>query len=134
MTIHILPESKLRNIQSVFQDSFPFLKLEFYGKGHLTGEGNSNTSLIHLNYSLKELNEDAQAFDWEINESMTVTELEKSFFEETGISAQVFRKSGRSWLQTISTDNWTLAEQDERGREMSEELPKEEPEDYHEQE
>ncbi|MFN8237205.1 MAG: hypothetical protein U0T77_03460 [Chitinophagales bacterium] len=134
MTIHILPESKLKNIHSVFQDSFPFLKLEFYGTAHISGEGNSNTSLINLNYSLKELNENAQAFDWEINESMTVTELEKGFFEKTGISAQVFRKSGRSWLQTISTDNWTLAEQNERGREMSEELPEEEPEDYHEQE
>lgn len=134
MTIHILPESKLKNIQSVFQDSFPFLKLEFYGKAHLSGEGNSNTSLINLNYALKELNEDAQAFNWEISESMTVTELEKSFFEQTGISAQVFRKSGRSWLQTISTDNWTLGEQNERGKEMTEDLPKEEPEDYHEQE
>ena len=134
MTIHILPESKLKNIQSVFQDSFPFLKLEFYGKAHLSGEGNSNTSLINLNYSLKELNEDAQAFNWEISESMTVTELEKSFFAQTGISAQVFRKSGRSWLQTISTDNWTLGEQNERGKEMTEDLPKEEPEDYHEQE
>ena len=134
MTLHILPESKLKNIQSVFQDSFPFLKLEFYGKAHLSGEGNSNTSLINLNYSLKELNEQTQAFDWEINESMTVTELEKSFYEKTGISTQVFRKSGRSWLQTISTDNWTLAEQNERGKEMSEELPSEEPEDYHEQE
>lgn len=134
MTIRIHADKKLKDIQADFSSNFPFLKLEFYGKSHSSGEGTSNTTLLNLNYSLKDLNSHFSDVDWNIDASMTVTELEKSFFEKTGISAQVFRKSGMSWLQTISTDNWTLAQQNERGKEMSEELPGEEPEDYHEQE
>jgi hypothetical protein len=134
MTIHIQSAGKLKNIQTDFNALFPFLKLEFYGKSHQSGEGTSNSTLLHLNYSLQELNADAVDFDWKIDSSMTVTELETSFHEKTGISVQVFRKSGMAWLQTISTDNWSLAQQNERGKEMSEELPGEEPEDYHEQE
>jgi len=29
----------------------------------------------------------------------------------------VFRKSGRIWLQTIMTDDWTLSEQEHKGEE-----------------
>ena len=82
----------------------------------------------------KELNIDLNNFDWEFESSNTVSELEESFYNKTGISAQVFRKSGISWLQTIVTDSWTLEQQNTRGKESTHELPKEEQEDYHEQE
>ena len=37
----------------------------------------------------------------------------KSIEEEFGIHVQVLRKSGRVWLQTTATDDWTLAEQEQ---------------------
>jgi hypothetical protein len=52
-----------------------------------------------------------------------------------GLYVQVFRKSGKVWLETTATDNWSLYKQNEEGQELSvhgsslsEELP-----DYHEQ-
>lgn len=134
MKIQINSSTKLIAIQQAFQDYFPFLKLEFYGKGHQPGEGNSNATHLNLQYSFKELNIDLNNFDWEFESSNTVSELEESFYNKTGISAQVFRKSGISWLQTIVTDSWTLEQQNTRGKESTQELPKEEQEDYHEQE
>ena len=36
-----------------------------------------------------------------------------------GLSAQVFRLSGDVWLETTSTDNWTLEEQNSTGQEAA---------------
>jgi hypothetical protein len=61
--------------------------------------------------------------------------LEKVFQDNLGLYVQVFRKSGKVWLETTATDNWSLFKQNEEGQELSvrennlsEELP-----DYHEQ-
>lgn len=54
-----------------------------------------------------------------INAAMTVNDLEQRFSDIYGLAVQVFRKSGRVWLETTVTDGWTLAEQNEQGEELS---------------
>ena len=54
-----------------------------------------------------------------ISEEMLVSALEKSFEVQFGLSAQVFRKSGKTWLETSKTDDWTLKHQNEAGKELS---------------
>jgi hypothetical protein len=134
MDIHIHSGKKLLEIKQEFQARFPFLKLEFYKHTHQPGEISGKADLINLHNTIKEITENNIDFEWHINESMTVTELETFFQEKLKIGLHVFRKSGISWLQTGATDNWTLAAQNTRGLEMSEDLPKEDPEDYHEHE
>lgn len=134
MDIHIHSGSKLSEIQHEFQIRFHFLKLEFYKHTHQPGEVSGKSDLINLQKSISELAPEKEAFDWHINGLMTVAELETVFQQQLNIGVHVFRKSGINWLQTTATDGWTLAEQNSKGREMSTDLPKEEPEDYHEQE
>jgi len=50
---------------------------------------------------------------------MTVKELEKIFEDRLGLSVLVYRKSGNLWLEPTMTDNWTLAQQNENGRQIS---------------
>jgi len=50
-----------------------------------------------------------------IREQMTVSELKKSFLAQFGIKVKVYRKSGKSWLETSVTDHWTLEEQNLQG-------------------
>ena len=57
--------------------------------------------------------------DIQINEEMKVIELEKLFKDKFKLAVQVFRKSGNLWLETTMTDNWTLAQQNNHGREIS---------------
>jgi hypothetical protein len=64
---------------------------------------------------------------------MKVSELEELFEEVFGLSVQVFRKSGESWLQTTTTDSWTLNQQNLKGKEMSSPVESDEQQDYHEQ-
>lgn len=54
----------------------------------------------------------------EITEDMPVSTLEQLFQDYFGLSAQVFRKSGRSWLETSLTDDWTLKRQNDEGYEL----------------
>ncbi|MFN8260659.1 MAG: hypothetical protein U0X41_06915 [Chitinophagales bacterium] len=134
MDIHIHPDKKLAEIQHEFHKHFPFLKLEFYAHTHQPGEISGKSDKLNLSIPIREWTEGEDSFEWHINEQMTVAELEGIFQQKSHIGVQVFRKSGLNWLQTGTTDKWTLEAQNAKGREMSEELPKEEPEDYHEHE
>ena len=45
----------------------------------------------------------------------TVTSFEGELEERFGLHAQVFRRSKNLWLQTTSTDYWSLATQNQKG-------------------
>jgi hypothetical protein len=64
-----------------------------------------------------------------------VHELETLFQNRLGLYIQVFRKSGKVWLETTATDDWSLFKQNMEGKEWSEVRPIEHEErpDYHEQ-
>ena len=55
----------------------------------------------------------------DIEPTMTVASFEQTLLNQFGIAAQVFRKSGNLWLETTMTDQWSLAQQNEHGREIS---------------
>lgn len=55
----------------------------------------------------------------EITGEMKVRELERALGKLFPLRAQVFRRSGNIWLETTMTDDWTLAQQNEHGREIS---------------
>lgn len=120
MDIIIDKNKRISQIQDEFQNRFPFLKIEFYSKAHALGQGSSNDNLIDASNTL----EQAQTKDLDgvmkIQGIMTVAELEGAFAENFGLFAQVFRKAGKIWLQTIATDQWTLTEQNQKGMEKNE--------------
>jgi hypothetical protein len=60
-----------------------------------------------------------------ISREMTVSQFEAKLYDDFGLSAQVFRKSGNVWLETSATDAWTLAQQNEEGAELSRQIHEE---------
>jgi len=54
-----------------------------------------------------------------VKETDKVSDLEKVLWDQFGLSAQVFRKSGNLWIETSLTDSWTLSRQNKEGKEMS---------------
>jgi hypothetical protein len=70
----------------------------------------------------------------QIEPSMTVMQVEKAFGDSFGLNVQIFRKSGRNWLMTHSSDLWTLEEQDKKAEEMDMEIEQPDISDYKEQE
>jgi hypothetical protein len=134
MKTTIKDNKTLREIQVEFNHRFPFLRLEFVSKKLKPGtdfrdKKNSNSALANFRKTQKE---GEIAFD----ENMTVTDLESQFLDRYGLNAQVFRRSGKLWLETTATDKWTLGYQNEQGQELfNSDLNNEREEnDYHEQE
>ena len=67
----------------------------------------------------------------EVVEEMKVKDLERIFKDQFSLAMQVFRKSGNLWLETTMTDNWTLQQQNDHGREISTvKINKDRPEDF----
>jgi hypothetical protein len=106
----------ISEIQKEFSGIFPFLKLEFFKKSHNTFGGNSSKEIIGTIDHVK-IKETGEIF---ITESMTVNELEQRFKTQFDLNIQVFRKHGKTWIETTVTDNWTLHKQNEQGKVLSE--------------
>jgi hypothetical protein len=135
MKMQIRNTDTFENIQHQFNSQYPFLKLEFFSQPHSKGKPTSGKMVISAKRKIGELVSSALNEELEIQDQMTVFQVEKTFEDKFGLHVQVFRKSGRIWLETTATDEWTLISQNEEGKELSEadkgveDLP-----DYHEQE
>lgn len=106
---------KVSEIKKKFNNEFPFLKLEFFKKNHKSMQGSLKKDVITDDFVISSANNQ----DIVISEDMLVSEFENQFTEKLKLSAQVFRKSGKSWLETTFTDSWTLRKQNEEGLELS---------------
>lgn len=119
--ISIRADRSIGDVQKDFTRAYPFLKLDFYKvnkKAKYTTAEKLDGRLSLRSYGL--LKEGNLA----LHDSMTVLELERLFREGFGVYVQVSRKSGILWLETTMTDNWTLQQQNDHGRELSEPVHK----------
>ncbi len=119
MKIAINDHRKIFAIQEEFNQIFPFLKLEFFSKPHKPGGASPKKLVKHTSATLAECRTEHNKGDITIVPEMTVCDLEQNFGDVYGLGVQIFRKSGKSWLETTVTDNWTLAEQNKQGEELS---------------
>ncbi len=119
MIIRITPETLLSEIQNEFSSYFTFLKLEFFSQPHVAGKGTKKEYMQSTSLAVKDINKKCNSGSVSINDDTVVSELEKQFKTDFGLNVQVFRKSGKIWLETTATDNWTLAYQNSQGQELS---------------
>lgn len=105
----------IKQVKALFNEQFPYLKIEFYHHEHSQSEGSNLSAQYDENTLLSAINPDFTEAQLEINPAMSVGEFEVYFREKTGMNAQVFRKSNNLWLQTSSTDSWTLEKQNGKG-------------------
>jgi hypothetical protein len=111
----ISDQKTLQDISREFHQMFPGLKLEFYAKAHAAGEGSPVQERLPGESQLSKVRTIEQEGDLEIDPEMSVSQFEQLFAERYGLNVQVFRKSGNLWMQTTSTDHWSLAQQNRKG-------------------
>lgn len=119
MHLHIAPNRLIRDVQNEFNNAFPFLKIEFFNKKSLSRPDFSAPQIIPPTRKIGDNQLAITDGDIKIEEKMRVRELEKVFKDQFSLAVQVFRKSGNIWLETTMTDNWTLLQQNNHGREIS---------------
>ncbi len=110
----------IKDVQQEFTSAFPYLKIEFFRNGEVRKDRYPATMLIAQNRSLKDAwSRKKEEGELDIPDTLTVGELENLFMDRFGLSVQVFRRSGNLWLETTMTDNWTLKQQNDHGKEIS---------------
>ncbi len=119
MEIIINDERKIFAVQKEFSDMFPYLKLEFFSKPNTRDGAPSKKLMKHISKSIAECRTIHNAGHVKIQPQMTIGELEQGFRDVYGLSIDVLRKSGETWLETNATADWTLTRQDEEGRKQS---------------
>ena len=106
----------LREIEKEFNRFYPYVRIEFPRNGGAPPESRSSDSGGQaLGESARELLlEEARLAD-----GMTVRELESALMILLALPVQIFRKSGKMWIETKMTGDWTLKQQNDRGRELA---------------
>ena len=117
--ITITDDKTIEEVQRAFQDHFPYLKLEFYAEEHIPGQGTPDAVKINVETTIGEAREDNSEGNVSIHGNQKVSTLESVFHDVYGLNVQVFRRSGNLWLQTTTTDSWTLSEQNETAKEFA---------------
>ena len=109
--IAITKSTTLNEVKDWFSNSFPLLKIEIYNKNHAEGEGSAKNEQITSNPTLSEIGFNGEKIEFVIFEDYSTNLVEHMFLSKLNINAQIFRLNNKTWIQTISTDNWTLKEQ-----------------------
>ncbi|MCB9189864.1 MAG: hypothetical protein H6599_11365 [Flavobacteriales bacterium] len=113
--LHIDKKTTLSDLQGWFSESFPNLKIEFYDHSHDKGEGNTPSELLKELTGLVSPNGNPEV-ELTIFDDYSTNLVEHIFRTKLHLNVQVFRKNGNKWIQTITTDNWTLKEQMDRAK------------------
>ncbi|MCZ2101080.1 MAG: hypothetical protein LC107_06035 [Chitinophagales bacterium] len=111
----IAPSLSVKDIKEQFNAHFPYLKIEFYNYEHEKHEGSSVDKQIKESMLLSDINSEIFEGVIDIDSEMTAADFEALMREKFGLNVQVFRKSKSLWLQTSSTDSWTLEKQNGKG-------------------
>lgn len=122
MVIQLAKTRTIGEVRQEFNKTYPFLNIEFYK----FPQGKQGAGIKQKLSTLTMLNDAGMRGEGEIQVSgeMTVKQLEQIFTDDFGLYAQVSRKSGSIWLETTISDHWTLKQQNDHGRELSDPVKK----------
>jgi len=128
-------KTPLKDLQESFKKRFNFLKIEFFKFKEGDDPAYTVNDLLNPELRIEDVSPTTGKVSLHITGLMKVGELERNFSEKLGIHVQVFRKSGKVWLITSSSDALTLDELNRDARERENKLAgNNEESDYHEQE
>ncbi len=119
IALEIRDDRTIDSIQEEFAKEFPYLKLEFFTRTNSIANPNFKKIVKHNSKFIRECRTIHNNGTINILPNMSIATLEQNFKTEFGLSVQVLRKSGKVWLETTLTNNWSLAEQNRQGEELS---------------
>jgi hypothetical protein len=119
MKISITDRRKIFAIQKDFSEMFPYLRIEFFARPNEPAGVSAKRMVKQPSKTLGECRTVHNSGTLTITPLMTVADLEQNFRDVYGLSVQIFRQSGKAWLETTITDGWTLEEQNKQGEELS---------------
>lgn len=122
MEIHIDPNQTVSDLKKAFHERFKNLKINFFYHDHKAGEGSPKADMVPGDTVLATLMDDAHEHEGDLTykADMPIRELESLFHDKFGLNVQVFRFAGHAWLETMSSDTWTLQKANDYVKELYE--------------
>jgi len=121
MYLEINDKTTLREIQEVFSNFYPYLKIEFFSKPHRKYEASDERYEIDPNILIGDIKATHVSAVLEILPLYKVSDVEREFQQRFGLSVQILKKEKDSWEQTTGMDDFTLKDLNEMGRNSSDE-------------
>ncbi|WP_153798370.1 hypothetical protein [Foetidibacter luteolus] len=113
MKLLINDNTTTEKIQEVFGSLYPFLRIIFYA------QETAHPQRRLVNGNVAHLLAHAEEYCFvDISGHRTVSEVEADFLS-LGLQAQILRKSGSVWIETLLTRNWPLERQNHEGELLS---------------
>jgi hypothetical protein len=116
--VEVHDNKRIIDIQDDFNNAFPYLKIVFItmlnGK-ILSQEKRYRNGLVKIGNYRKLVSKQRSR----ISNEQTVADIEIFFRREYNLIIQVLRKSGKAWLETSVTGDWSLLKQNSEGEQLS---------------
>jgi deoxyhypusine synthase len=117
--ITITQNTLISDVQKSFQQVYSHLSLQFFKKTVNEEQESSAKKFFTPEQAFGKVVPLKKEGDITLSSTMTVSQLIEEFSNTYGIYAQVLRKSANLWLEITLTNNWTLQQQNDHGREIS---------------
>jgi hypothetical protein len=112
MKLVLSPDISLEQLSQQLTEKFHQLKLVFFAKGHDRFKGTNAKFIISDRATLlKDCSTVHKGEELLLDPQMKTYELEEALEQRFGLHAQVFRLATRQWIETSTTDNRTLEDQ-----------------------
>ena len=115
MKIIIHDAATILTVEELFSNTFPYLRLSFFIPPFSTEHQIAAMMKQKVFGSLRR----HDCAELVIIPEMSVRELEEEVMETYGLGIRLYRKSGKSWLETIFTEDWTLQKQNAEGEALN---------------
>ncbi|MFZ9387794.1 MAG: hypothetical protein ACO25B_07920 [Chitinophagaceae bacterium] len=119
MYIEINDNTTFREIQDVFSSFYPWLRLEFYQKGHKKYQSSPEREALPPGKKVSDFKKTHVSGLLEIRPPDKIATIEKELQTRFGLPVQVLRKQRNAWIQTTGMDSFTLKEANELSRNAS---------------
>jgi len=113
MLLRIHDNLLIEDIQEHFSECFPHLKIEVYSTPHHWEKGSLQKDLISPKSSIGDIRKNHSGGIMEIKSSDKVGDVERKLKKMFDLNVQIFRKENDCWIQTTSTDVFTLERESE---------------------
>ena len=111
MLLSINDNKPVSDLQDKFNECFPHLKLEFYHKRHKLNHASLEAQRIKEDLKIGDIRKKHNRGTLEIKSWDKTGDVEQHFKEEYGLYVQIFRLQNGYWVQSVKSDELTLAEQ-----------------------
>ena len=112
MVIAINNNTTLKELENAFHKSFPCLKLEFFSKPSNKGKMHTEKTSLNPNAKIGDFCHVEQNTELSISPWQSVKEIEEKFNQLLRLNVQIFRNENGCWIETSSTDKFTLRQQE----------------------